>query len=377
MKTPELLSIFLPPSLPIAIEQAAEQILATGTAGLDPALRSRMLQLRRALDGVRNANAAQLRLANQLAVEGVGTLGPPSLDVLNDPLLMEELRRKKDREANLMAGLRHALDTSAVKQAGLVFLLELILRERPTRPGEEPNVGRPGADPTIEDPAAKDASGLVWDSHSDFYAQISALLGALKTEWLSKYQDAMEKFIEFYKEFSDIMEELKPGAVGDKGDIVIDFSKVHAKLKELEQRYGLDANALASFPTESAAKAFAESLGLPGLTISGPSADRQFHVKMDLSAVRDIRESMWNPQMPYDPVSGEGAPWPDGEKMDSAKYNAWVSAKDSNMEQIKHVSKVLGEKLNEMTQKFDNIVKILSSTIDKITDADMSFVNGL
>lgn len=376
MKTPELRSIFLPPSLPIAIEQAAEQILATGTAGLDPALRSRMLQLQRALDGVRNANAAQLRLANQLAVEGVGTLGPPSLDVLNDPLLMEELRRKKEREANLLAGMGHALDTSAVKQAGLLFLLELILRERPTRPGEEPNVGRPGADPTIEDPAAEDASGLVWNSHSDFYAQISALLGALKTEWLSKYQDAMEKFIEFYKEFSDIMEELKPGAVGDKGDIVIDFSKVHAKLKELELRYGLDANALASFPSESAAEAFKESLGLPGLTISGPSADGQFHVKMDLSAVKDIRKSMWNETTPGDDTT-EGEPWPDGEKMDSAKYNAWVSAKDSNMEQIKHVSKVLGEKLNEMTQKFDNIVKILSSTIDKITDADMSFVNGL
>lgn len=53
-----------------------------------------------------------------------------------------------------------------------------------------------------------------------------------------------------------------------------------------------------------------------------------------------------------------------------------VSNKDGNVEQIKHMSKVLGEKLSETTQQFDNIVKILSSTIDKITDADMSFVNG-
>ncbi|MNW17189.1 Cell invasion protein SipD [compost metagenome] len=62
--------------------------------------------------------------------------------------------------------------------------------------------------------------------------------------------------------------------------------------------------------------------------------------------------------------------------MDSAAYNAWVTQKDSNVEQIKYVSKVLGEKLNEMTQKYDNIVKILSSTIDRMTEANKAYVQN-
>jgi len=46
------------------------------------------------------------------------------------------------------------------------------------------------------------------------------------------------------------------------------------------------------------------------------------------------------------------------------------------MEQIKHVSKVLGEKLNEMTQKYDNIVKILSSSIEKMSEANNAYVHN-
>ncbi|MEG2804537.1 IpaD/SipD/SspD family type III secretion system needle tip protein [Stenotrophomonas sp.] len=218
---------------------------------------------------------------------------------------------------------------------------------------------------TPVDPATMDASGLVWGSHAEFYDQIMKLLGLLQQEWLAKYQDAMSKFLEFYTEFSDIMEQLKPVASGDKGDVAIDFRVVRQKLEELIAKYDLPSHGLASFKTQGEADAFIKSIGLPGLTVTADGG--AFVVKMDLTAVTQLKDSMEVRPPPFTlPIV-----W------DSARYNAWVSSRDSNMEQIKHVSKVLGEKLSEMTQKFDNIVKILSSTVDKITEADMSFVNGL
>lgn len=213
-------------------------------------------------------------------------------------------------------------------------------------------------------PADMDAGGLVWGSHADFYKQIAAMLGLLQTEWLSKYQDALAKYLEFYTELGDAMEMIKVVGSGDKGDVRIDSSAARAKLEELKEKYGLDANALASFGTREEAQAFIDSMGLPGLTLTPEDAtpgDGTFRVIMDLTAVTDLLRDMPASQVTWD----------------AARYNAWVSSKDSNMEQIKHVSKVLGEKLSEMTQKFDNIVKILSATIDKITEADMSFIHGL
>ncbi|WP_294995624.1 IpaD/SipD/SspD family type III secretion system needle tip protein [uncultured Stenotrophomonas sp.] len=213
-------------------------------------------------------------------------------------------------------------------------------------------------------PADMDASGLVWNSHSDFYKQIGELLGLLQAEWLSKYQDAMATYLEFYKELTAAMELVTVGAANDKGDVNVGFEAARTRLKELLEEYGPPdkdgkggENPLASFKTMEEAEAFIASIGLPGLTAE-KQADGSIGVYMDVSAV----ESLSN--------LGNG-------HMDAAKYNAWVSNKDSSLEQIKNASKVLGEKLGEMTQKFDNVVKILSATIDKITEADMGFVRAL
>ncbi|OEZ01888.1 MULTISPECIES: IpaD/SipD/SspD family type III secretion system needle tip protein [Stenotrophomonas] len=334
---------------------------------LDPETRSRLLQLGHLARSARSAAAQQIRLTQELATNGLSMAGPATAESLNDAVAMEELKRKHQKKSELAAGLRHALQGSSRTQDDMVraigFLMPQILIE------DEDSVGLPGFQAPMKNPADLDMSGLIWNSHADFFEQISALLGVLQTEWLSKYQDALAKFLEFYQKFSDIMEKIYPAADGDKGDVHIKFEQVHGELKRLAQEYGLDANSLADFPSEDAANAFKESLGLPGLTVTGPDADGRWHVKMDLSAVEDITKSMEIGWLP-------GRPSPFGVTMDSAMYNAWVSAKDSNMEQIKHVSKVLGEKLNEMTQKYDNIVKILSSSIDKMSEANNSYVHN-
>lgn len=352
---------------PASIKHAEAQHIAPESPVLAKELRSRLLQVSHLAQAARSAALTQIARCNQLAVEGLGTVDPPRTEVLQNPELLEDFRRKQQREANLVANTKPALSSSERSQTDLSRALIFLMPQ--LRPGEEEDgISLPGFESPMQDPSSLDTSGLIWDSHIDFYAQISAMLGLLKTEWLSKYQDALGKFLEFYQKFSDIMEQLKPVADGDKGDIKIDFRSVHGKLKALVQEFGMDVNALASFPSKQAAEAFKTSIGLPGLAVTGPDASGNWHVKMDMAAVKDLISSM---------EQSKDVPFPADKVFDSAAYNAWVSSKDSNMEQIKHVSKVLGEKLSEMTQKYDNIVKILSSTIDKISEADMGFVRGL
>ncbi|WP_447786154.1 IpaD/SipD/SspD family type III secretion system needle tip protein [Stenotrophomonas bentonitica] len=343
--------------------QSEVQSAALEAPAMHPEVLSRLLQFARLARTAGAAAARQMALSEEVKTVRLGTMGPPVTEALSDAVALEELKRKKQKESELASEMGRALQESNRSQFDLLrafpFLMPQVVLE------DENVVGLPGFQSPMQNPADMDTSGLVWNSHADFFAQISALLEVLKTEWLSKYQDSLAKFLEFYKEFSDIMEQIKPEASGDKGDVIIDFNSVAKKLDELMGRYGLDANALASFSTRAAADAFVKSMGIP-LDIT-QSADGKFHVKMDMDAVKDLLESM-----PHD------LDWPGHRPVvwDSAKYNAWVSSKDSNMEQIKHVSKVLGEKLNEMTQKFDNIVKILSSSIDKMSEANNAYVHN-
>lgn len=348
--------------------QSEVNAAALDTPALHPEILSRLQQFARLARGAGAAAVRQIELGEELRTLRLGTLGPASTEVLSDAVALEELKRRKQKESELGAALEQALQDSRRTQADLLrafpFLMPQIVLE------DENSIGIPGFQSPMKNPADMDTSGLVWNSHADFFAQISALLEVLKTEWLSKYQDALAKFLEFYQEFSDIMEDLKPVAEGDKGDVNPNFSTVYYRLVALAEKYGTDpsvANALASFSTQAAAENFIKSMGLPGLKVMR-GEDGKYHVMMDVSAVEQIADSMVFVNTPVGPIL-KGT-------MDSAAYNAWVSSKDSNMEQVKHVSKVLGEKLNEMTQKFDNIVKILSSSIDKMSEANNAYVHN-
>lgn len=339
-------------------------------AALDPETRSRLLQLGHPMRNAARAAATRAALVVQLKEQGLGTAGPPHTEVLADPGALEEFNRKKQKESTLASSLGVALDDSLRTQAELKKALAFLLPK--IAPGlmrdEEVAEGQPDAEYLMQNPADTDVSGLVWNSHSEFFAQIAELLEVLKSEWLSKYQDALANFLEFYKEFSDIMEQLKVKADGDKGDVLIGFGIVRKALDDLMKKYALPESALASFSSEAAAQSFKDSLGLPGLVVEEVD-EGGFKVMMDLSAVEQLFNSM--PKNPFPNLGDDySIVW------DSARYNAWISSKDSNMEQIKHVSKVLGEKLNEMTQKYDNIVKILSSSIDKMSEANKAYVQN-
>ncbi|WP_448143256.1 IpaD/SipD/SspD family type III secretion system needle tip protein [Stenotrophomonas bentonitica] len=346
--------------------QTDVQAAALETPAMHPELLSRLQQFARLARSASAAAVRQIALSEEVRTVRLGTMGPPVLEALGDAVALEELKRKKQKESELASAMDRALQDSSRSQMDLLRAFPLLMPQIVLE--NEDGVGLPGFQSPVENPADMDTSGLVWNSHADFFAQISALLEVLKTEWLSKYQDALAKFLEFYTEFADIMEKLKVEASGDKGDVLVGFGSVRKALKDLMEKYALPENALASFSSEAAADAFKNSMGLPGLTVH-QATDGTYKVMMDLSAVDQLYQSM-----PKNPWPGGGDEY--SIVWDSARYNAWVSSKDSNMEQIKHVSKVLGEKLNEMTQKFDNIVKILSSSIDKMSEANNAYVHN-
>ncbi len=214
---------------------------------------------------------------------------------------------------------------------------------------EVPEFSFGDAEQIMSNPHDKDASGLLWGSASDFYKQISALLGAMQSEWLARYQEAVGKFVEFYAALSAIMEKLVMENANDKGDVTFDLTAVLQELDALIAKYELPENSLATFESKADADAFVASLGMPGLTVKETgSSPKQYAVMMDLDPARQL------------------ATTPKGRQTwNSARYASWQDSKNLSMERLNQASKMLQEKLSEATQKYNRAVEILSATIDK------------
>jgi type III secretion system IpaD/SipD/SspD family effector len=198
------------------------------------------------------------------------------------------------------------------------------------------------------------------ESHRDFFDRLAEAMRDLDENWLANYEDALARYIEFFTEFNNIMAELQAHikASDDGQKVEVDLGSLRSRLEALVSEYSRTDRGLAYFSSQAEAQKFIDDLGLAGLGLV-QTADG-YMVTLDTGPVSDLIDSM--------PTSN--TTW------DMARYNAWLSGKDSYTEQLQHVSKVLGEKYSRNLQLLDTLIKVLSSSIDSIGEADRTFVNN-
>lgn len=165
---------------------------------------------------------------------------------------------------------------------------------------------------------------------------------------------ANKVYATFLKELMDALALVAKAVKADKDDpnyILFNPAELRSALQKLLDK---GPPLLASFESKEKAESFANRLGLPGLTVEQLD-DGKWGVKVDLKPVKNILDSL--------PKKKDGK---DKEvKWDTAKYNAWQSAKDSYSEQMQNVSKVLLDRLSRDNQKFDNELRMFTAVIDE------------
>ncbi|WP_368565604.1 IpaD/SipD/SspD family type III secretion system needle tip protein [Pseudoxanthomonas sp. UTMC 1351] len=203
------------------------------------------------------------------------------------------------------------------------------------------------------------------DSHNDFFQGISDAMGRLQEGWVDPNQQALQNYLEFFQEFSRIMAALKDAiSAGEDGKVVVSFGALRANLEAMLHRYG--PSAMGVFASQAAAANFLRDAGLnPSEFPITDLGNGQFGIGMPENVVWDVINSM---QLP----SGNSPlEW------DTARYNAWLSGKDSHVEKLQHFSQVLAERFSRVNDILNNLIKVLSATIDSITEADKAFIHAL
>jgi hypothetical protein len=154
-------------------------------------------------------------------------------------------------------------------------------------------------------------------------------------------------------------------SAGANGNVTVKFTALRTALQTMLGTYG--PSALGEFTSRATAERFLRDAGLSSaefpITALGGG---KFGIGMPESVVQDVITSM----VPKVATDNE-------EHWDTAKYNAWLSGKDSHVEKLQHYSQVLAERFSRVNDILNNLIKVLSATIDSITEADKSFVHAL
>ncbi|VEA75394.1 cell invasion protein SipD [Salmonella enterica subsp. arizonae] len=76
-------------------------------------------------------------------------------------------------------------------------------------------------------------------------------------------------------------------------------------------------------------------------------------------------------------ISGLGKPGDDSKlEMDNAKYQAWQAGFKAQEENLKTTLQTLTQKYSNSNSLYDNLVKVLSSTISSSLETAKSFLQG-
>ncbi|WP_052370804.1 type III secretion system needle tip protein SctA [Chromobacterium haemolyticum] len=237
------------------------------------------------------------------------------------------------------------------------------------------------APPTAREFAAPmlfSAPGATGDVISDreLWEMIGDSIGNIKDGYLGVYENVVGKYIEFYQEFSDILSQMAGWiSSNDKGDkVTLSVGELYDALKQLKAKYENTELFASTADTPEKAKEEAEKwaaeLGLPKECVKEqPKGSGRYVVVIDTGPVQKMMTAL-------EGLAG-GVPAKDKKvEMDNAKFQSWQSGFKAQEENLKNTLQTLTQKYSNANSLFDNLVKVLSSTISSCTETAKSFLQG-
>lgn len=290
------------------------------------------------------------------------------------------LRARRDAMNRLSQQRNVELEAEATKEPSeedVVLLaeaarLERVAKEKLARTGSNIESARLIVDGASHDLAAVNGQPR-FESHDEFYDSIIALLAELDAEWLSKYEDLLANYIDFFDDLTRALAKLSGAIEGtDKdGNFEMNLMPVIDALQAVIDEWR-DKPLVGGFDDEVEAEAFLADLGVQGLYVV-PDGNGKYEIRVDTrpetGPIQELQELFGDKLWWFG--------WSTPDKLDPAQYNAMIAAKDSRLERLSQINNLLAEKYNRQNQQWDTLAKVLSNSIKEMDEAQRSFVNGL
>ncbi|MBU4680528.1 IpaD/SipD/SspD family type III secretion system needle tip protein [Cedecea davisae] len=224
------------------------------------------------------------------------------------------------------------------------------------------------------------AGGTGPSSSWDICESVADAIGGMGSDYLDIFQQAVEKYAEFYRDFSDFISKLKDymqaSSMGGDGITILKGDKFLADLQKLIDKYTSGNNAKL-YPangggaSKEESEAWCREMGFDPEKCLRRLSDGSYEVRIDTSPLQEIYDSV-TLNFPYTITEGSIGL---GMLCNSAQWAAWQAGLDMQKDNIQTGMQTLTQKYSNANSTYDNLVKVLSSTITSLLDCDKGFLN--
>ncbi|CAG9435502.1 type III secretion system needle tip protein SctA [Providencia alcalifaciens] len=225
-------------------------------------------------------------------------------------------------------------------------------------------------------------SGRAMMSDAELWEKISDSIGDINNSYLKMYESVVEGYTYFYQKFSEkILAKMgswvQPGKDGNS--VKLSASQIMDSLwgiiNACEGNTPLDPSYVLLPPqsgdstietcSKDVAEMWATELGLPLSCVKEKNGG--YIVIPDLTPLKTMLQELQN----IGGYNGNGT-----HELDNAKYQAWQAGFKSQEENLKTTLQTLTQKYSNANSLYDNLVKVLSSTISSCLETAKSFLQG-
>ncbi len=224
-------------------------------------------------------------------------------------------------------------------------------------------------------PSISKFDGFSTLSSKEINELLSSAIGEMSKSYLDVFQQAVEKNTQFYKDFSDFMSTLPQFISADGDKTILDGKAFKESLKKLMDKYPVPDVSTTLFPVQTGStvqgaksreecEAWAKEFGLSTDDCIYQLPDGTYIVHIDISplknidkSVKNIDKSVKNKKMTFN----------------AAQWSAWQTGVDMQKDHIQNSMQTLTQKFANAHSTFDNLVKVLSSTIASLLECDKQF----
>ncbi|EAA7604994.1 SPI-1 type III secretion system needle tip complex protein SipD [Salmonella enterica subsp. enterica serovar Portland] len=211
-------------------------------------------------------------------------------------------------------------------------------------------------------------------SDVDIWNMVSQNISAIGDNYLGVYENVVAVYTDFYQAFSDILSKmggwLSPGKDGNT--VKLNVNSLKSEISSLINKYNQTNKNTILFPsqtgsgvttaTRAEAEQWIKELNLPDscLKVSGSG----YVVLVDTGPLSKMVSDLNG--------IGSGSAL----ELDNAKYQAWQAGFKAQEENLKTTLQTLTQKYSNANSLYDNLVKVLSSTISSSLETAKSFLQG-
>ncbi|EFP7225387.1 TPA: type III secretion system needle tip complex protein IpaD [Shigella dysenteriae] len=214
-------------------------------------------------------------------------------------------------------------------------------------------------------PKEAELDGYEMISHRELWAKIANSINDINEQYLKVYEHAVSSYTQMYQEFSAVLSSLagwiSPGG-NDGNSVKLQVKSLKDALTTLKKNYeDKPLYPATNTVSEQEANKWLTELGGTIGTVSAKNGG--YVVSINMTPINNMLNSL------------DKLGTTDEVVLDNAKYQAWNAGFSAEDETMKNNLQTLVQKYSNANSIFDNLVKVLSSTISSCTDTDKLFLH--